>query len=274
MPKPIIDLSPIASGPGFSLYKTDCLHMLPKMEADSIDAIITDPPYSSGGMFRGDRMAVTSSKYLNNRKDHAYGAEFLGDNKDQRAFTRWCFEWMSECYRVLKPGAPFVAFIDWRQLPTITDALQMAGFIWRGVAVWDKTEGVRPAKGRYRQQAEFLVWGSKGAMPPRKDAPAVPGVFRCAPLKGGKHHIAGKPELLMSNVVKIVTPGGTVFDPFMGSGTTGVACIRAGLQFIGTEMVQHYINISESRLKAAIEECPMLLPIDDNTPQQYSTPQQ
>lgn len=68
-------------------------------------------------------------------------------------------------------------FIDWRQLPSLTDALQWAGWIWRGVAVWDK-QNCRPQKGRFKQQSEYIVWGSNGDMPINRPVPCLPGVFR------------------------------------------------------------------------------------------------
>lgn len=68
-------------------------------------------------------------------------------------------------------------FIDWRQLPAATDALQWAGWIWRGTAVWDKGNS-RPQKGRFRQQAEYIVWGSNGDMPISRPVPCLPGVFK------------------------------------------------------------------------------------------------
>ena len=68
-------------------------------------------------------------------------------------------------------------FIDWRQLPAATDALQWAGWIWRGTAVWDKGNS-RPQKGRFRQQAEYIVWGSNGDMPINRPVPCLPGVFK------------------------------------------------------------------------------------------------
>lgn len=91
---------------------------------------------------------------------------------------------MSKVRAACKPGAPICVFIDWRQLPALACAMQWAGWIWRGVAVWDKMTS-RPQKGRYRQQAEFMVWGSNGPMPlQRKDrlpARCVPARKSCQP---------------------------------------------------------------------------------------------
>lgn len=78
---------------------------------------------------------------------------------------------------MLKDGAPVLLFTDWRKLPLTTNALQIAGFTWRGITV-GKTEGVRPQLGRFRNQAEYIVWGSKGDMSLVRRAPVLPGVVR------------------------------------------------------------------------------------------------
>ena len=81
---------------------------------------------------------------------------FDGGSKDQRSWTRWAAEWLADARKLCRPGAPVCMFIDWRQLPTASDALQWADWIWRGTAVWDKGNS-RPQKGRFRQQAEYIV---------------------------------------------------------------------------------------------------------------------
>lgn len=152
--------------------------------------------------------------------------------------------WLSECARVLKEGAPVCLFTDWRQLPLTTDALQAAGFTWRGIAVWDKTEGVRPQLGRFRSQAEYIVWGSKGAMPRERRAPVLPGVIRAKVLKEDKLHITGKPTALMRQIVRICEEGGRILDPFAGSGTTLVAAQMEGYTWTGCEVTQHYARVA------------------------------
>lgn len=238
--------------PGVSLIQGDALRALATMDSGSVDAVITDPPYSSGGAFRGDRQASTRTKYVTTGQKEVL-PDFDGDNRDQRGYLAWATLWLSECYRVMRPGAAICMFTDWRQLPVSSDALQAAGFSWRGVAVWDKTQGVRPSKGRFRAQAEYVLWGSKGPMPPpNPEAPALPGVFTCAPRKGPRLHQVGKPEPLMEELVRIVPPGGVVLDPFMGSATTGVAALRAGCQFVGVEMSEGYFQVAAERLRAEL----------------------
>jgi len=157
---------------------------------------------------------------------------------------------MAHCHRVLKEGAPVLLFTDWRQLPLTTDALQCAGFTWRGVAVWDKTGGVRPQRGRFSNQAEYIVWGSKGGMPLDRNAPTLPGVFREPVRQKDKHHMTGKPTELMRQLVRICEIGGNVLDPFAGSGTTLVAADLEGYGWTGIEMTRHYFETSMKRLAA------------------------
>lgn len=213
----------------------DALRILPLLPEDCIDAVVTDPPYSSGGQFRGDRMASTVSKYVQSGQRTTWD-EFSGDNRDQRAFTYWCTLWLVECWRVAKPGAVLCVFSDWRQLPSMTDAVQAAGWTWRGLIAWDKTEGARPQKGRFRSQCEYIVWASKGPMPePRESDPCLPGVFRVVVKPADKFHIAGKPTELMAQLLGIVRTG-VVLDPFAGSGSTLVAAKQLGLEYIGIEL--------------------------------------
>lgn len=161
-----------------------------------------------------------------------------------------CSLWLSECLRVARGGAPICLFTDWRQLPTTTDALQAGGWVWRGIAVWDKTEGCRPSRGRFAAQTEFVVWGSSGPMPAREDVGCLPGVFRHFPKRDDKHHIAGKPTPVMEQIVGICPPDGVVLDPFAGSATTGVAAIRKGRRFLGCDIGEHWTETSRVRLEA------------------------
>lgn len=214
----------------------DCLEILPTLPTASVDAVITDPPYSSGGQFRGDRLAPTRDKYVNT-EDKGNHSDFSGDNRDQRAYLYWSALWLSQAMRVTKPGGVICVFTDWRQLPTTTDAIQCGGWVWRGIVPWNKTEAARPQKGRFRQQCEYVVWGTAGPMREAHEI-CLPGFFTYTTLTtaNGKEHIAEKPEPLMVDILGITAAGAVVLDPFMGSGTTGEACIRLGRHFVGIEI--------------------------------------
>ena len=232
------------------LHRGESLAWLMSLPDASADALITDPPYSSGGMTRGDRMGRTDTKYTSTEA-RGVRPDFAGDNRDQRAFLMWCTLWLSEAMRVLRPGAPVVLFTDWRQLPTMTDALQAGGMVWRGIAVWDKTGSCRPQMDAFAAQAEYMVWGSAGPMARDGAVGCLPGVFVHPVRQDDKHHQTGKPTRLMRDVVKICPPGGVVLDPFTGSGTTGVAALMESRRFAGCEIVPEIADTAEERLRAA-----------------------
>jgi site-specific DNA-methyltransferase (adenine-specific) len=238
------------------LYRGDALEIMRELEPGSVGLTLVDPPYSSGGMFRSDRVRPTGEKYVQTEQYQAGRcmANFQGDDRDQRAWTAWCERWLSLAYDLSAPGGGLLCFIDWRQLPALTDAVQIARWSWRGVAVWDKTQAARPVKGWHRQQAEFLVSAACGPLRAGREGLYLPGVFRYAPLSGGvKLHQTGKPEPLMADLVLLSDPGAVVADYFMGSGTTGIAALRAGRRFIGIELDPRYFEVACRRIEAERE---------------------
>jgi len=232
------------------LYGGDSLAVLASLPTGEIDAVVSDPPYSSGGMVRGDRSGGTISKYVtsqNTQRDTL--TEFTGDNRDQRAYAYWSALWMGEALRATKPGGILIAFTDWRQLPATTDAIQAGGWIWRGIVPWVKPS-FRPQSGRFGAQCEYVVWGSAGPMETDYTLPSHRGFFQ-ANSPRSREHITQKPVDVMRELVKIAPEGGTILDPFMGSGTTGVAAMLEGRRFVGVEMVEHYQQIAERRIREA-----------------------
>jgi site-specific DNA-methyltransferase (adenine-specific) len=233
-----------------TVLRGDALAVLGGLPACSVDAVVTDPPYSSGGAFRGDRMTGTATKYTSSDsalKDRL--PEFTGDNRDQRAYGHWSALWLAEALRVTKPGGVVAVFTDWRQLPTTTDAVQAGGWVWRGVVPWVKPTA-RPCLGRFTNQCEYIVWGSNGPMPVRGSA--HPGFFRVsAPASKVRAHPTEKPLDLMRALVRVAPEGGTVLDPFTGSGSTGLAALAEGRNFVGVEASPHYAEVAEARLRGA-----------------------
>ncbi len=228
------------------LIHGDAIRALCELPDESADALITDPPYSSGATTSRGRAADPQEKYVHHGTLHRFPT-FEGDNRDGRSWRFWATLWLTEAYRVLRPGGYALVFTDWRQLPMASDALQAAAFAWRGLVVWDKTEGSRaPHTGYFRHQSEFVLWGTKGRCP-RGSGP-FPGVFRIAIKHSDKHHLAGKPTALMRELVRVVPEGGLVVDPFMGSGTTGVAALQAGRRFIGVEISREYFDVATERI--------------------------
>ena len=226
----------------------DALEELLKFPDDSFDAVVTDCPYSSGGMTRGDRSATTRSKYVNSESVSGQQlAEFAGDTRDQRGFAYWCALWYGQCLRVTKPGGILLSFTDWRQLPASTDSVQAGGWVWRGIVPWNKTEATRPQLGRPRAQCEYVIFGTNGPHKAYEGAPAVEGFITCGTERNRKH-IAQKPLELMLKLLMLVPPGGRVLDPFAGVGTTGAAAIRLGRYPVLIEMLAGNIAIINENL--------------------------
>jgi site-specific DNA-methyltransferase (adenine-specific) len=235
------------------LYLGDCLEVIPRLPR--LQACITDPPYSSGGMVRGDRMQKTAAKYINTDSEVTFREDFSGDNRDQRAFLAWATMVFSALHRNAVPGAPILAFTDWRQLPTMTDAIQCGGWVWRNLATWWKP-GVRMQRGRFSSSAEYVVYGSHGPITEGEKSPQ--NVLSFPPVGGeDKQHIAEKPVELLQTLVGVTPAGSCVTDPFMGSGTTGVACVLELRPFVGVELDRHMFDIACRRIEQAYKQRPL-----------------
>ncbi|WP_299580906.1 site-specific DNA-methyltransferase [uncultured Microbulbifer sp.] len=235
------------------LFQGDALAVLEKLQGNSIGAVITDPPYASSGASSLTKAQAPSQKYQDNDVKNKH-PEFMGENRDQRSFAFWASLWVSQCYRLVKTGSPICVFSDWRQLPTTTDYIQAGGFSFNGIIPWDKTESVRPAKGKFRCQAEYIAWGFKGKCYGDRHPVYLKGALRERVNPKEKLHMTGKPVAVMEHLVKVVPPGETILDPFMGSGSTGVAAIKFGHPFIGIEASEEYFEIAKKRLRSAYRD--------------------
>ncbi|MEU4214025.1 site-specific DNA-methyltransferase [Actinoplanes sp. NPDC026623] len=235
------------------LFLGDARTVLAGLDTGSVDAVIADPPYSSGGMVRGDRTASVHTKYVNN--DSISGQTlpaFIGDTRDQRGYAFWSTLWLTEAARITRPGGVVAVFTDWRQLPTVTDAVQAAGLVWRGVVAWCKPNG-RRVPGRFANNTEYLVWGTHGPRPLDTLPYALNGHYVLNTPRN-RVHITEKPVELLRELVRIAPPDGTVLDPFTGSGSTGVAALAEGRRFVGVEIDPHWAAATAGQLSHAEDQ--------------------
>lgn len=244
-------MTPFYDSPQSTLHVGDALTTLRELPAACVDAVIADPPYCSGGTTAADRTTQTARrKYVSTDATHAL-SDFDGDQRDQRSFTYWSTLWLTECLRLTKPRGVCLVFTDWRQLPAMSDALQAAGWVWRGLVVWHKP-GARPQRGRFTNAAEYLVFGSNGHLGSQPQGPCLPGLYSiAAPHRTERVHITQKPLLLLRQLIGITASGATVLDPFAGSGTTGVAAVLEGRHFIGIEKSAAIAKNARSRIAEA-----------------------
>lgn len=234
-----------------TLYHGDALGLLLELPDASVDAVITDPPYSSGGQSKGSRSGATQRKYGKAGTGLANLPDFGGDNRDQRSYQYWCTLWLGQCLRVTKPGGLLMQFTDWRQLPATTDAVQAGGWVWRGVIPWIKPQ-VRPMLDRFTANAEYVVWATHGdrEIDYKGGGRMHLGYFFCQTSRE-RDHQTQKPMDVMRHLLEIVPSDGVVLDPFMGSGTTGAAAVNGGRRFIGVEHSAEYVGIAERRIRTA-----------------------
>ena len=195
------------------LLKGNCLDLLRQLEPGCADLVLIDPPYSSGGLFAGDRKQDTRVKYTDaDFNGAARFPSFSGDNMDQHSFIQFMTHVSMELRELTKEGGTIAAFIDWRNLSAMTDAIQMAGWVWRGVIVWDK--GIsRNIPGRFRNDCEYIVWGTNGRKEvdwkAAKGAKAMPGIYHINGVNTKqKHHQTEKPVELLKALIQICPRGG------------------------------------------------------------------
>ncbi len=191
----------------------------------TFDAVITDPPYASGGRTQAEKSKATAKKYSSMGGNAP--PDFDGDAKDQRSWTRWAAEWLYLADAQPSPVRRSVCSLTGGSFPA--PAMRSSGQAGSGAGL---PCGIRetPArrKGRFRQQAEYIVWGSNGDMPVSRPVPCLPGVFKYGNPQN-RIHLTEKPLQLMQDLVKITEPGGHILDPFAGSGTTVLAAIKERL---------------------------------------------
>jgi DNA modification methylase len=191
----------------------DCLEILPTLAAGSVDAVVTDPPYGIADIWKGG----FSEK-------HGWGRAGLQAPIRNGWDVKPTDEVFTEIIRVGKNAVIWGG--NYFELPPS-----------RGWLVWNK-----PERGFTLSEAE-LAWTSK-------DQPIR--VYDCHRSDIDRVHPTQKPLSLMKWCLELFSnPGDTILDPFMGSGTTGVACVQTGRNFIGIEIDPGYFEIAKKRIEQA-----------------------
>jgi site-specific DNA-methyltransferase (adenine-specific) len=226
------------------LYRGDCLAVMRDLADSTVDAVVTDPPFSSGATREAGQTNFRKVMIRSAKGSEWFGSDCLSTPGFAFLIRSCAMEWR----RVLKPGGHVLCFIDWRMSAIASDAIESADLRRAGLVVWDKTYfGMGSC---FRNQHELVLHFTKGggAKPQRRD---VGNVIRCKPVRGGDHPTE-KPVPLLADLLSVVCPpGGVVLDPFAGSGSTGVACVETGRRFIGIERDPGYFRTAKRRIAAA-----------------------
>ena len=217
----------------FSLALADAVEWLRAQPAESIDLLLTDPAYESLEKHR----AIGTTTRLKHSKSSS--------NDWFRVFPNARFgELFDEAYRALKKNRHFYLFCDAETMFVAKPEAERAGFKFWKPLVWDKrTIGMGY---HYRARYEFVLFFEKGKRRLNNlgvaDIISVPRVHRGYP--------AEKPPEVSEILIQQSTAAGeTVADPFMGSGSVGVAALRSGRRFIGTDVNIEAVRMTAKRLR-------------------------
>ena len=218
----------------------DCLAIMPTLDADSVDAVVCDPPYGTQGEAGGyGRRQLYAGKY---------GRRIAGD-VDLSAMEAA----LPLMVRALKPDAWLALFGAPRRTGALVRAFEGAGLDIFGEVIWDK--GV-PGLGYHIRYSHEVVYICRKGDPPRP-AEALLSVCRVAAgrVAAGAAHPHAKPVPLLRRLVRwCCPPGGLVLDPFAGCGPVGVAAVLEGRRYLGVEVDEGYAAVASARIATADDQ--------------------
>ncbi len=202
------------------LILADCLSALPKIADESVNLVLTDPPY------------------LVNYQDRS-GRSIANDKTGE-----WLQPTFAELHRVLRPDSFCVSFYGWTKIDHFFAAWKKAGFRVVGHIVFNKGYASSSRFVRYQHESAFLLAKGNPALPENPIPDVLPWRY-----SGNKYHPTQKPLDAMKTLVEAFSkPGDLVLDPFAGSGTTCVAAYQAGRNYLGIELDPNYYAIASQRL--------------------------
>lgn len=247
-----------------TLYLGDCREILPTL--GSVDAVVTDPPYCSGGFNEAGKQAA---KGMGLRSETIREIGWFTNDNMTTAGIAWLMGFVASwCYRSLNQGGTLTAFTDWRMVGHLAPAIEAARFRYQNLVVWNK--GNAGLGTGFRAQHELAMHFAKGTA--RYHSFDFGNVITTARVHTSeREHQTEKPVELISTIVEVVSPiGGTILDPFMGSGTTGVACVKLGRRFIGIEIEPKHFDTACRRIEEAYRQPDMFVSPPAPKPEQLS----
>lgn len=234
----------------YKLIKGDCLKSMQAMSDNSVDFILTDPPYNIG-QFMQNRQAN-----LNRMRSNF----FVGAGWDNGDYTNWIKHmtmFFKEAHRILKKKGTLLTFMSALKVESIVDVASVAGFYYKTTGIWHKTNPMpRNMNLHFVNSNESWIYfindGKTGTF--NNDGKLELDFIQTSVTpknekRFGKHPTQ-KPIVLMKHFVKLLSnENDVILDPFMGSGSTGVAAIELNRKFIGIELSSEYFNLAKTRLK-------------------------
>ncbi len=227
---------------GVTLYPGDCREILPTL--GRVAAVVTDPPFEK----EAHRPTRRTQKSIKTGIDDSLDFGAITE-QDRQLVPAWA---AANCDGWLLAFCQVEAVSAWR------DAMEAAGLKYKRGMAWVKPDSSPQFNGQGPAQGYECVasgWCGKGHS--TWNAGGKRGVYTHCTNGQGRHgtHPTEKPVSLMSEIIAdFAPPGGLVLDPFMGSGTTGVACVRNGRGFIGVEIDPAYFDIACKRISESLKQ--------------------
>lgn len=211
------------------LLHDDCLELMKDIPDGSVDLVLTDPPYGINYQSRRGKQ-----KYDKIKNDECLN--FLST-------------YFQECSRVMKNDTAIYCFCSWHNIDKFKIEFEKY-FKLKNVLVWEKNNhGSGDLKAAYAPKYEFILYGNKGRCYFRNGRKEDVLYFNKT---GNKNHPTEKPvDLLEFLITNSSDEGDVVLDSFMGSGSTGIACVNTNRDFIGIELDEHYFQVAEQRIHEA-----------------------
>ena len=232
-----------------TLYYGDCLEVLPQV--CGVDLVVSDVPYklTSGGSGSVETDHVTM-KGMFGREAYVNDGEIIPCPLE---FS----DWMGPVIRACAESAEAYLMVNDRNLKGLQDAAAHAGWEHHNLLVWGK--GTKTPNRWYMKSAEFTLYLFKGRARVINNCSSEQISYHTNPRN--KFHPTEKPVALMADYIGNSTDlGGLVMDPFMGSGSTGVAALQLGRNFVGMEIDRGYFEVACQRLEAAARRADLSRP--------------
>ena len=240
------------------IIQGDCLEVIKGIDDKSIDLVLTDPPYNISKLNDNRDRSKLNSPIMRRKK--ALNYDFGDwDNKDREGFLLFTKDWLKECCRVLKIDGTIISFFNKEDISFLNWTSKEYGVRTRTIFTWHKTNPVPSfRKVNYLSACEFAWIGSKGKFKTFnfKQQKEMHNFYE-TPNKssyGVTDHPTEKPLTVMKHFKQIHSDkNDIVLDPFLGSGTTAVACKKLKRRYIGIEEKLVYIEIARKRINQISE---------------------
>lgn len=232
----------IVENKNYKLYLGNAYTIIDELIKNNVlvSHIITDPPYN-----------ISHENNFNTLKSPRKGVDFGEWDKNFDLFS-----WIPKYEKILDKNGSMIIFCSYRYISFIIKTMEQSNLEVKDILVWKKSNPMpRNIERRYVQDMEFAVWGvKKGAkwvFNKDKNKPYMRSLFETSTVAGNERtsHPTQKSLQLMQEIIKIHTnENDTIIDPFMGSGTTGLACLNLNRKFIGIELDKNYFDLTLKRL--------------------------